>query len=174
MAICGGVLNGVTAEALAPFRIAQAPRPEGDPQPLPYLWDAADQQGGAFAITLEVSLASAKMREDGLPAHKLSSGPASNMYWTVAQMIAHHASNGCDLNPGDLLGTGTISGPARDAFGSLIELSSGGREPIALSGDETRAFLEDGDALTLSGYASARGFRTIGFGACEGVIQPAR
>ena len=164
----------VTAEALAPFRIAQAPRPDGDPHPLPYLWDAADQQAGAFAITLEVSLASAKMREAGTPPHKLSSGPASNMYWTVAQMIAHHASNGCDLNPGDLLGTGTISGPTRDAFGSLIELSSGGREPIALPGGETRAFLEDGDALTLSGYASARGFRTIGFGACEGVIQPAR
>ena len=164
----------MTAEALAPFRIAQAPRPVGEPHPLPYLWDAADQQAGAFAITLEVSLASAKMREAGLPAHKLSSGPASNMYWTVAQMIAHHASNGCDLNPGDLLGTGTISGPTRDAFGSLIELSSGGRDPVALTGGETRAFLEDGDALTLSGYASARGFRTIGFGACEGVIQPAR
>ena len=164
----------VTGEALAPFRLSQPERPDGDPQPLPYLWDETDQSAGAFAITLEVSLASAKMREAGLPAHKLSSGPASNMYWTVAQMIAHHASNGCDLNPGDLLGTGTISGPARAAFGSLIELSSGGRDPIALPGGETRAFLEDGDALTLSGYASARGFRTIGFGACEGVIQPAR
>ena len=164
----------VTAEALAPFRIAQAPRPQGDPHPLPYLWDEADQHAGAFAITLEVSLATAKMREAGLPPHKLSSGPASNMYWTVAQMIAHHASNGCDLNPGDLLGTGTISGPARDAFGSLIELSSGGREPIALPGGEVRAFLEDGDALTLAAYASARGFRSIGFGTCEGVIQPPR
>jgi fumarylacetoacetase len=89
-------------------------------------------------------------------------------------MIAHHASNGCDLEPGDLLGTGTISGPTRDAFGSLIELSSGGRDPIVLPGGETRAFLEDGDALTLSGYASAQGYRTIGFGACKGVILPAR
>lgn len=164
----------VTAEALAPFRIAQPLRPEGDPQPLPYLWDAADQQAGAFAITLEVSLASAKMRESGLPAHRLSSGPASNMYWTVAQMIAHHASNGCDLNPGDLLGTGTISGPARDAFGSLIELSSGGRDPVALAVGETRAFLEDGDELTLTASASAQGFRRIGFGACSGIVQPAR
>jgi fumarylacetoacetase len=164
----------VTAEALAPFHVAQTPRPEGDPQPLPYLWDVADQQAGAFAITLEVSLASANMREAGLPAHKLSSGPAGNMYWTVAQMIAHHASNGCDLEPGDLLGTGTISGPTRDAFGSLIELSSGGRDPIVLPDGETRAFLEDGDALTLSGYASAQGYRTIGFGACKGVILPAR
>ncbi|GAC1413760.1 MAG: hypothetical protein NVSMB69_16040 [Novosphingobium sp.] len=146
----------------------------GDPQPLPYLWDVADQQAGAFAITLEVSLASARMREAGLPAHKLSSGPAGNMYWTVAQMIAHHASNGCDLEPGDLLGTGTISGPTRDAFGSLIELSGGGRDPIVLPDGETRAFLEDGDALTLSGYASAQGYRTIGFGACKGVILPAR
>ncbi|WP_295633885.1 fumarylacetoacetase [Novosphingobium sp.] len=164
----------VTSEALAPFRIAQAPRPAGDPQPLAYLWDKDDQQAGAFAITLEVSIASASMRASGMPAHRLSSGPASNMYWTVAQMIAHHTSNGCDLNPGDLLGTGTISGPTRDAFGSLIELSSGGREPIPLPDGETRAFLEDGDALTLSGYASAQGYRTIGFGACEGVIQPAR
>jgi fumarylacetoacetase len=164
----------VTAEALAPFRVAQPIRPEGDPQPLPYLWAAADQHAGAFAITLEVSLASARMRKAGLPAQRLSSGPASNMYWTVAQMIAHHASNGCDLNPGDLLGTGTISGPTRDAFGSLIELSSGGRDPVALRGGETRAFLEDGDVLALTGYASARGFRTIGFGACEGVIHPAR
>ena len=164
----------VTAEALAPFRLAQPLRPDGDPQPLPYLWDAADQQAGGFAITLEVSLASATMRAAGLPPHKLSNGPASNMYWTVAQMIAHHASNGCDLNPGDLLGTGTISGPTRDAFGSLIELSSGGRDPIVLPNGETRAFLADGDALTLTGYASAQGFRTIGFGTCEGVIQPAR
>jgi fumarylacetoacetase len=164
----------VTAEALAPFRVAQPPRPIADPQPLPYLWDETDQQTGAFAITLDVSFTSAKMREAGLPAQRLSSGPASNMYWTVAQMIAHHTSNGCDLHPGDLLGTGTISGPLSDAFGSLIELSNGGRDPVALPTGETRTFLEDGDALMLSGCATAPGFRTIGFGDCAGMILPSR
>ena len=164
----------ITTDALAPFRMAQPPRPDGDPAPLPHLNDAADQANGCFDIDFQVLILTPKLRAAGAAPHLLSRSNASMLYWTVAQMIAHHASNGCDLNPGDLLGTGTISGPTRDAFGSLIELSSGGREPIALPGGETRAFLEDGDALTLSGYASARGFRTIGFGACVGVIQPAR
>lgn len=164
----------VTAEALAPFRVAQPPRPEGDPRPLPYLWDEADQQHGAFAIQLEVTLSTAAMRAAATPPQRLSKGPATAMYWTVAQMIAHHASNGCDLHPGDLLGTGTLSGPTRDSFGSLMELSGGGREPVSLPGGETRAFLEDGDELTLTAHALAPGYRTIGFGSCSGVIQPAR
>ncbi|WP_371433490.1 fumarylacetoacetase [Novosphingobium sp.] len=164
----------VTAEALAPFRVAQQPRPEGDPQPLPYLVDTADAEAGALALDLEVTLASAAMRDAGLSPLRLSHGPATNMYWTVAQMVAHHTSNGCDLHAGDLLGTGTISGPARDSFGSLMELSGGGREPVTLPGGETRCFLEDGDQLTLSARAVRDGFRTIGFGPCTGTVQPAR
>ncbi len=164
----------VTAEALAPFRIAQAPRPAGDPRPLPYLWDEADQAGGALGLDMEVSLLTSAMREQGLPAHPLSRGPASNMYWTIAQMIAHHTANGCNLNPGDLLGTGTISGPQASAFGSLTELSGGGKDPISLPSGETRGFLENGDELTLRATASAPGFRPIGFGACTGRVEPAR
>lgn len=114
------------------------------------------------------------MRDAGLSPLRLSNGPATNMYWTVAQMVAHHTSNGCDLHAGDLLGTGTISGPARDSFGSLMELSGGGREPVTLPGGETRCFLEDGDQLTLSARAVRDGFRTIGFGPCTGTVQPAR
>ncbi|MBX7487916.1 fumarylacetoacetase [Qipengyuania sp. GH25] len=164
----------VTAEALAPFRIAQPARPEGDPAPLPYLIDETDQASGAFAITLEVYLSSAKMRNQGLTDLKLSSGPASNMYWTVAQMVTHHTVNGCNLLPGDLLGTGTISAPDRSGYGSLMELSSGGKEPIDLPGGETRTFLEDGDRISLRGTLSAPGFRSIGFGACVGDVTPAR
>ncbi len=107
----------VAAEAMAPFRIAQAERAEGDPRPLPYLWDETDQQAGALALELEVFLQTEKMRGAGLAPHRLSRGPASNMYWTVAQMVTHHASNGCGLNAGDLLGTGTISAPTRDGLG---------------------------------------------------------
>jgi len=160
----------ITAEALAPFRIAQPPRPEGDPAPLPYLWDDRDQAEGALAIVLEVSLRTARMREANLPAVRLSQGPASNMYWTVAQMVAHHAANGCNLMPGDLLGTGTISGPERTAFGSLMEISDGGKRPVELPTGEQRTFLEAGDELSLGARAQREGYRTIGFGPCSGVI----
>lgn len=163
----------VTSEALAPFRIPQPPRPEGDPRPLPYLWDEADQQAGAFAIELEVSIASARMREQGLAPMRLSRGPASNMYWTVAQILTHHASNGCNLQPGDLLGTGTISAPTEDGFGSLLEITRGGQQPLTLPTGETRTFLEDGDELSLSGQARRDGFVSIGFGPCLGIITPA-
>jgi fumarylacetoacetase len=163
----------VTAEALAPFRMPQPPRPEGDPRPLDYLWNEADQQEGALAIELEVSLSSAKMRDAGLAPARLSHGPASNMYWTVAQIVAHHASNGCNLNSGDLLGTGTISAPTDDGFGSLIELSRGGKQPLELPSGETRTFLEDGDEVILSGRAVADGWTPIGFGACRGTVLPA-
>ncbi|GGB29123.1 fumarylacetoacetase [Sphingomonas metalli] len=164
----------VTAEALAPFRIAQPPRPDGDPAPLPYLADAADQARGALAIELEVHLSTAAMRAQGTPPHRLSRGPASNMYWTIAQIVAHHASNGCDLRPGDLLGTGTISAPTDDGLGSLLEISRGGTAPIALPGGETRSFLEDGDELILSAHAAAEGYVPIGFGECRARIAPAR
>jgi fumarylacetoacetase len=164
----------VTSEALAPFRIAQPPRPKGDPRPLDYLWDPQDQAGGAFAIELEVSLSTARMRGAGLPPQRLSLGHARHMYWTVAQILAHHASNGCELRPGDLLGTGTISAPERDGFGSLLELTRGGAEPIALKGGETRAFLEDGDEVIMTAKAQAPGAVPIGFGACRATILPAR
>lgn len=164
----------VTTEALAPFRIAQPPRPVGDPAPLPYLHDAEDQARGALSITLEVTLQSARMRAEGHAPLRLSRGPASNMYWTIAQMVAHHSVNGCDLHPGDLLGTGTISAPTRDGFGSLLELTRGGAEPITLPTGETRSFLDDGDTLSLSGRMQAEGRVGIGFGACSGTVLAAR
>lgn len=164
----------VTAEALAPFRIGQPPRPAGDPAPLPYLHDEDDQRSGAFAITLEVAIQTAQMRGQGIAPLRLSQGPAANMYWTAAQMVTHHAVNGCDLNAGDLLGTGTISGPTRDGFGSLMEISRGGADPLTLPTGEIRTFLEDGDLLILSGRADAPGRVAIGFGACSGIVEPAR
>ncbi len=164
----------VTAEALAPFRVAQPPRLEGDPRPLPYLWDERDQAHGALGLELEVHLSSAAMREAGDAPARLSRGPATNMYWTVAQIVTHHASNGCNLQPGDLLGTGTISGPEEGSFGSLIEISGGGKQPLTLPTGETRSFLADEDELTLSARASAEGFASVGFGECRAVVLPAR
>ena len=163
----------VTAEALAPFRIAQPPRPEGDPAPLPYLRDADDQAKGAYAIALEATLTTAAMRAAGTAPHRLTAVQLSNMYWTVAQMVTHHASNGCDLHPGDLLGTGTISGPEAGTRGSLMEITGNGTEPVTLPSGETRRFLEDGDELTLSARAAANGFVPIGFGECRGTVAPA-
>jgi fumarylacetoacetase len=164
----------VTAEALAPFRVAQPPRPTSDPAPLPYLSDTADQAHGALGLMLEVSLSSAKMRQAGLQPQRLSQGPATSMYWTVQQIVAHHSSNGCDLHPGDLLGTGTISAATRDGFGSLLELSEGGKTPIALANGERRTFLEDGDEVTLAATAQAPGRVSIGFGLCRARIEAAR
>jgi fumarylacetoacetase len=135
---------------LAPFRIAQPPRAEGDPAPLPYLHDEADQRSGAFALALEVRLSSAAMRARGLPPLVLSRGSATAMYWTMAQIVTHHASNGCNLQPGDLIGTGTLSGADQSAFGSLLEISEGGKKPITLPTGETRTFLQDGDELRLA------------------------
>jgi fumarylacetoacetase len=163
----------VTAEALAPFRAPQPPRPEGDPEPLDYLKDAADAAAGALGLTLSVCLSSRRMRVKGMPPLCISTGSATAMYWTVAQMIAHHTSNGCDLQPGDLLGTGTISGPTRDSLGSLMEISQSGKVPFTLPSGEERRFLEDGDELTLCAVARREGFRTIGFGECRGMVEPA-
>jgi fumarylacetoacetase len=160
----------VTVEALEPYRIAQPPRPEGDPAPLPYLFSAADQARGAFDITLEVHLRTPAMREAGMPAHRLTSGNMQFMYWTVAQLVAHHTCNGCNLRPGDLLGTGTISGPEPSSFGSLLELSQGGRAPLQLPTGEQRTFLQDGDELSLSAYAQAPQRARIGFGPCSGIV----
>jgi fumarylacetoacetase len=163
----------VTPEALAPFR-APFMRPAGDPQPLPYLDDGANRERGGLDIQLEVRLQTAAMRDAGLPPATISrSGSAHAAYWTPAQLIAHHTVNGCNLQPGDLLGTGTLSGPARDQAGSLLELTAGGKEPITLPGGEQRTFLQDGDMLELAGWCEKPGFRRIGFGACAGRITAA-
>ena len=163
----------VTPEALAPFRIAQAPRPSGDPDPLPYLLDAADQDGGALDIDLEIWLSTAASREAGAGPHRVARSNARHMYWTVAQMVAHHTSGGCNLRPGDLLGTGTLSGPDPDSCGSLLEITEGGKVPIRLASGEERRFLEDGDEVTLTARGIREGFAPIGFGACRAVVLPA-
>lgn len=163
----------VTAEALAPFRIAQPARPEGDPAPLPYLLDDADQAHGALALTLEVYLRTDLMRKANAPAHLLSRGPATSMYWTVNQMLTHHTSNGCSLSPGDLLGTGTISALDRGGFGSILEISEGGQHPVPLPSGEQRSFIEDGDEVILKATASASNYAPIGLGCCRALILPA-
>ncbi|MCB2015315.1 MAG: fumarylacetoacetase [Sphingobium sp.] len=163
----------VTMDALAPYRVAQPARPEGDPSPLPYLLDDADQQKGALGVTMEVHIRTARMREAGEEPHRLSSGSMTAMYWTIAQLVAHHSSNGCNLQPGDLLGTGTLSGANDDSKGSLLELSNGGKQPLTLPGGETRTFLEDGDEIIITAFAEAGGFARIGFGECRVMILPA-
>lgn len=160
----------VTIDALAPFRTAQAPRDAGDPAPLPYLLDDGDQANGAVAITLEVLLATAMMRERGMAPHRITRSTTLDLYWTPAQMVAHHASNGCDLRPGDLFGTGTVSSPGADGHGSLLELTRGGKEPVTLPSGETRTFLEDGDEVILRGWCERDGFARIGFGEARGVV----
>ncbi|MBK5539132.1 fumarylacetoacetase [Pseudomonas sp. TH05] len=164
----------VTAEALEPFRRAQPARPDGDPQPLPYLLDARDQAAGGFDIELEVLLTTAAMREQGLPAHRLTLSNTGYMYWTVAQMVAHHSVNGCQLQAGDLFGSGTLSGPENGQFGSLLEITEGGKKPIELPSGEVRKFLEDGDEIILRGRCRREGFASIGFGECRGTVLPAR
>jgi fumarylacetoacetase len=163
----------VTAEALAPFRRPQAPRPEGDPRPLPYLWSEDDQRCGAYAIELEVLISTAAMRQAGQAPQRISSSAAAHLYWTLAQLATHHASNGCDLRPADLLGTGTISTPDDSGLGSLMELTRGA-QPITLASGEERRFLEDGDEIQLRGRAVAPGAVSIGFGPCVGRVEAAR
>ena len=164
----------VTAEALEPFRKAQPPRPAGDPQPLPYLLDVRDQKAGAFDIELEVLLTTASMREQNLPAHRLTLSNTEHMYWTVAQMVAHHSVNGCQLQAGDLFGSGTLSGPQPGQFGSLLEITEGGKKPIELASGEVRKFLEDGDEIILRARCQREGFASIGFGECRGTVVAAR
>jgi fumarylacetoacetase len=156
----------VTLEALEPFRCAPPARPEGDPQPLAHLASSAN---GAFRITLEVWLRTAPMQEPVRVSH----GDFASMYWTLAQMIAHHSSNGCPLRPGDLIGSGTVSGPEKENRGSLLEMTWRGSEPLELPTGETRRFLEDGDEVILRGSCEAPGFRRIGLGECRGTILPA-
>jgi fumarylacetoacetase len=163
----------ITIEALAPFRIPQPPRAEGDPAPLPYLHNPKDRAEGAFDITLEAFLTTPGLRAQALAAHRLARSNARHMYWTAAQMLTHHASNGCNLRPGDLLGTGTISGPDEEGCGSLLEATDGGANPIRLASGEERIFLEDGDEVTLTARCSRQGFVSIGFGECRARILPA-
>jgi len=160
----------VTAEALAPFRSAQPARPDGDPQPLPYLLDTADQQGGALDIELEVLLLTEQMKAQGLAPHRLGLSNSLNMYWTVAQMVAHHSANGCALKPGDLFGTGTLSGPQPGQFGSLLEMTEGGKQAVMLPNGEERRFLENGDEIILRARCHRDGQVSIGFGECRGTV----
>jgi fumarylacetoacetase len=160
----------ITAEALAPFRIAQPPRPAGDPRPLPHLWDDADQNEGAFDIALEALLMTEGLRAKGLPPHRMSVSNTADLYWTVAQMIAHHSSNGCNLFAGDLFGSGTISGASPEGYGSLMELSADGSREMALPSGETRTFLEDGDEVIFRAHCRKSGFVSIGFGECRARI----
>ncbi len=163
----------VTMEALAPFR-SPLRRPEGDPSPLPYLDGAANRLSGAMDIQLELLLQTAAMRKADLPATTLSrSNAAEAAYWTAAQLVTHHTVGGCNLQCGDLLGSGTLSGPGAGQEGSLLELSAGGKTPIQLPNGEQRAFLEDGDTLTMLGHCERPGTRRIGFGVCSGTILPA-
>jgi fumarylacetoacetase len=162
----------VSFEALAPFR-RPCTRPAGDPQPLPYLDSDFNREAGALDIRLEVWLQTARMRELGLPAQRLSHSNALDAYWTPAQLVAHHTSNGCNLATGDLLGTGTLSGPLPAQGGSLLELSAGGRQPLTLPGGETRCFLEDGDTVTLRAFCAAPGAVRIGLGSVSGTVLPA-
>ncbi|RFC41530.1 MAG: fumarylacetoacetase [Verrucomicrobia bacterium] len=163
----------VSLEALVPFRTAAYARPAGDPAPLPYLAADDNQARGGIDLTLEVLLLTPQMRARDVPAHLVSRGNFSAMYWTLAQLLTHHASNGCNLLPGDLLGSGTVSGPEKDARGCLLELTTRGREPLALPGGEARAFLQDGDEVIFRGYAARPGFVRVGLGECRGTILPA-
>ena len=153
----------ITAEALAPFR-SEFTRPESDPQPLPYLSSDSNSAQGSMDIQLEVLLETPRQREAGEAATRLSSSNFRDSYWTVAQMVTHHTVNGCNLQPGDLLGSGTQSGPTPEEGGSLMELSNAGKTPIELPGGETRTFLEDGDGIYMRGWCERDGFRKIGFG----------
>jgi fumarylacetoacetase len=164
----------VSPQALAPFRKPMPPRPAGDPQPLPYLDDPSDRETGALGIQLEVTLTTEQMRAAGVAAHILSRGSAdAAMYWSAAQIVAHHSSNGCNLQPGDLIGTGTLSTDSAGGLGSLLEISQGGKQPVQLPTGETRSFLEDGDEVTLRAWCEAEGAVRIGLGECVGRVVPA-
>ena len=163
----------VTLAALEPFR-APATRPSGDPQPLPYLDGDFNRHSGAIDIQLEVWLQTPQMRATQQPAQCLSRSSFLDAYWTLAQLVAHHTVNGCNLRSGDVLGTGTLSGARSEQGGSLLELSQGGKQAITLDNGERRTFLEDGDSVILKAYAERAGARRIGFGECRATVLPAR
>jgi fumarylacetoacetase len=163
----------VTLDALAPFR-APVRRPDGDPDPLPYLDSSSNRERGAIDIELEVWLQTEKMRAAGHAGDRISRANYADAYWTVAQLVAHHTVNGCNLRDGDLFGTGTLSGPKPEEAGSLLELTGGGKNLITLSNGETRGFLLDGDTIVLRAYCQRDGYRRIGFGECRGTVLPGR
>jgi fumarylacetoacetase len=163
----------VTMEALTPFRGPAFERDGGDPAPLPYLADGVDAQTVGIDVVVEAYLESQRMREEGATPVRLSRASALDLYWSFAQMLAHHASNGCNMRPGDLFGSGTVSGAAAGARGCLLEITRRGEEPVTLSSGETRTFLEDGDEVILRGFCAREGFRRIGLGECRGRVLPA-
>lgn len=160
----------VTMDALAPFRAPLESRATDDPPPLPYLFDRDDQDEGGFDISLEVLLSTAQMRAAGDAPVRIARSSALQLYWSIAQMFTHHTSNGCNMNPGDLLGTGTISGRERDSRGSMLEITWRGAEPLTLPNGEVRRFLENGDDVIFRGYCERDGFARIGFGECRGRV----
>jgi fumarylacetoacetase len=156
----------ITPEALAPYRIAQPARPAGDPKPLDYLWNETDQREGALDLEIEVLIQTEGMRAKGLPPQRISVSNTKHLYWTVAQMVAHHTCGGCNLEPGDLFGSGTISGPTPENYGSIAELSFDGTRDITLASGETRRWVQDGDDITLRAHGRREGYAEIGFGDC--------
>lgn len=163
----------VTMEALAPFRAPAFKRPAGDPEPLPYLDSPENRERGGFDVKLEVSISTEQMREKGIAPHRLSASNTRDLYWTFAQMLTHHTSNGCNMQPGDLVASGTVSGATKESLGCLIELTGRGAEPINLPTGEARRFLQDGDEVIFRGHCEREGFRRIGFGECRGIVTPA-
>ncbi|MER3431319.1 MAG: fumarylacetoacetase [Blastocatellia bacterium] len=163
----------VTREALMPFRSPAFERPPNDPKPLGYLQDADNEENGGLDVILEVYLQTEKMREGGIEPFRLSRSNTKDLYWTVGQMLTHHSSNGCNLQCGDLLATGTVSGRKRGELGCLLEITRRGSEPIRLPSGEERRFLENGDEVIIKGFCEREGFRRIGFGDCRGRILPA-
>ena len=163
----------VTTEALAPFRTSWT-RDENDPQPMPYLESAANRELGAFDIQMDVKIQTQKMRDENHQPTQVSTSSFKHSYWTVAQMVTHHTVNGCNFMPGDMLGSGTQSGPTHEEAGSLLELSRGGKEKITLSNGEQRSFLEDGDNVIMRGWCEKPGYARIGFGSVESTVLPAK
>ncbi len=162
----------VTMEALAPFRVPAFSRPAGDPGPLPYLDSPGNAAAGGLDVIVEVHLLTAAMRAAGAPPARLSRGRVADLYWTPAQMLAHHTSGGCNLRPGDLFASGTVSGPEKEARGCLLELTWRGAEPLTLPTGETRTFLEDGDEVLMRGWCERQGAVRIGLGECRGLVLP--
>ena len=162
----------VTLEALAPFRCAAFTRPDGDPPPLPYLLSPQDTEWGGINLTVEVWLRSSQMRDQGMDPIRLSQAAFQQMYWTLAQLLTHHTSNGCNLRPGDLLASGTVSGAEEVSKGSLLEISQRGAKSIDLPTGEKRTFLADGDEVILQAYCEKAGYARVGFGTCRGIVLP--